>query len=60
MMRLIIMSVAVAGSFLPSGHSGKKISGSELAAYYANGDLCRIFMENIDTMVKRASMLCTL
>jgi hypothetical protein len=42
----------VAGSFLSSGHNGKKISGSELAAYYANGDLCRMFMENIDTMVR--------
>ena len=42
--------ISVGGSFTPS-HDGKYISGSELANYYAQSDLCRVFMENIDTMI---------
>jgi ABC-type multidrug transport system ATPase subunit len=42
--------ISVAGSFTPS-HDGKIIGGGELATYYAQSDLCRVFMENIDTMV---------
>ena len=56
---LVLASVSVAGSFLLSAN-GKKISGTELANYYSNGDLCRVFMENIDTMVSGFSFLfCT-
>jgi hypothetical protein len=45
-----VCTVAVAGSFQPAGN-GKKISGEELAAYYSRGDLCKIFLENLDKMV---------
>ncbi|CAM9157731.1 unnamed protein product [Ectocarpus fasciculatus] len=42
--------ISVAGCFIPGGN-GEKVPGEELAAYYAKGDLFRLFMENIDTMV---------
>ena len=42
--------ISVGGSFT-SSHDGKTISGGELATYYAQSDLCRVFMENIDTMI---------
>jgi hypothetical protein len=42
--------IAVAGSFL-LGSKGQKVSGSELADYYAQSDICRLFLENIDTML---------
>lgn len=42
--------IAVAGSFLPSSE-GKRVAGQELAAYYSSSDLCRVFLENIDTMI---------
>jgi hypothetical protein len=40
----------VAGSFLPAG-DGRKIPGEELAAYYAQSDICKIFLENLDKAV---------
>jgi ABC-type multidrug transport system ATPase subunit len=42
--------ISVGGSFTPAGN-GKHISGGDLANYYAGGELCRVFMENIDTMI---------
>jgi ABC-type multidrug transport system ATPase subunit len=42
--------ISVGGSFT-AAHDGKIISGGELATYYSQSDLCRVFMENIDTMV---------
>lgn len=42
--------ISVAGSFTPSS-AGKVITGGELATYYSTGELCRVFMENIDTMI---------
>jgi ABC-type multidrug transport system ATPase subunit len=42
--------ISVGGSFT-AAHDGKIISGNELATYYAQSDLCRVFMENIDTMI---------
>ena len=42
--------ISVGGSFTPAGN-GKFIPGSELASYYASSELCRVFMENIDTMI---------
>eukprot|EP01035_Chromulina_nebulosa_P017867 gene17867-23483_t len=42
--------IAVAGSFLQAS-DGKHITGNELANYYATSDLCRVFLENIDTMI---------
>jgi ABC-type multidrug transport system permease subunit len=42
--------ISVAGSFIP-GKDGKFHTGDELAAYYSSGELCRLFMENIDTMI---------
>lgn len=42
--------VAVGGGFLPAAN-GKHVTGMELADYYAGGELYRIFMENIDTMI---------
>lgn len=42
--------ISVGGSFTAAGN-GKFIPGSELANYYAGGELCRVFMENIDTMI---------
>jgi ABC-type multidrug transport system ATPase subunit len=42
--------ISVAGGFI-NGGNGKAVSGEELAAYYSKGDLFRLFMENIDTMV---------
>lgn len=42
--------IAVAGGFIPSGN-GKPVAGTELASYYSGGELCRVFMENIDTMI---------
>lgn len=42
--------IAVGGGFISSSN-GKTIPGTELAAYYAGGELYRLFMENIDTMI---------
>jgi ABC-type multidrug transport system ATPase subunit len=42
--------IAVAGSFLHSSE-GKRVSGQELASLYNSSDLCRVFLENIDTMI---------
>mmetsp|Transcript_1087 Transcript_1087/g.1754 ORF Transcript_1087/g.1754 Transcript_1087/m.1754 type:complete len:1273 (+) Transcript_1087:64-3882(+) len=42
--------ISVGGSFTAAGN-GKYITGAELASYYAGGELCRVFMENIDTMI---------
>lgn len=42
--------VAVGGSFINS-HEGHRISGQELAALYAKSELCRVFLENIDTTI---------
>jgi len=42
--------ISVGGSFTKS-HDGKTVTGSELATYYAQSDLYRVFMENIDTMI---------
>ncbi len=42
--------IAVGGGFLPA-HSGVTVSGGELAAYYSSSHLCRVFLDNIETMV---------
>lgn len=42
--------IAVAGGFLPASN-GKTIPGTELASYYSGGELYRLFIENIDTMI---------
>jgi ABC-type multidrug transport system ATPase subunit/ABC-type multidrug transport system permease subunit len=42
--------ISVAGSFTPSS-AGKTITGGELATYYSTGELCKVFMENIDAML---------
>jgi ABC-type multidrug transport system ATPase subunit len=42
--------IAVGGGFLPAS-SGKVIPAEELANFYASGELYKLFMENIDTMI---------
>ena len=42
--------IAVGGGFLAASN-GNIIPGAELAKYYGSGDLYRLFMENIDTMI---------
>jgi ABC-type multidrug transport system ATPase subunit len=42
--------IAVGGGFIPSSH-GKTITANELSTYYTNGELYKLFMENIDTMI---------
>lgn len=42
--------ISIAGCFTPA-RNGKVVTGGELATFYSTGELCRVFMENIDAML---------